>query len=153
MAVKKKVTKPAPKKKASPASKKNTKSSVSSSRPATKNAPSEVSKPNKAPAKKTSATVAIDPKNPLGKKFSCYNCGTKFYDLNKADKICPKCGADQLAKPALKSKQAALKSGEYDVEEEEAPSIVNEDDDSILDDEEVEEAQEDEEAEETVEDE
>lgn len=31
----------------------------------------------------------------LGKKYSCYNCGTKFYDLGKPVPLCPKCGADQ----------------------------------------------------------
>ena len=31
----------------------------------------------------------------LGKKYTCYSCHTKFYDLGKAVPICPKCGADQ----------------------------------------------------------
>lgn len=31
----------------------------------------------------------------LGKKYSCYSCHTKFYDLGKPEPICPKCGADQ----------------------------------------------------------
>jgi uncharacterized protein (TIGR02300 family) len=31
----------------------------------------------------------------LGKKFTCYSCHTKFYDLNKPEPLCPKCGADQ----------------------------------------------------------
>jgi uncharacterized protein (TIGR02300 family) len=31
----------------------------------------------------------------LGKRFKCYKCGTKFYDLNKPDPICPSCGEDQ----------------------------------------------------------
>jgi uncharacterized protein (TIGR02300 family) len=31
----------------------------------------------------------------LGKKYTCYSCHTKFYDLGKAIPICPKCGADQ----------------------------------------------------------
>jgi hypothetical protein len=31
----------------------------------------------------------------LGKKFDCYSCGTKFYNLNKPEAICPKCGANQ----------------------------------------------------------
>jgi uncharacterized protein (TIGR02300 family) len=31
----------------------------------------------------------------LGKKFTCYNCGTKFYNLAKPEAICPKCGANQ----------------------------------------------------------
>lgn len=31
----------------------------------------------------------------LGKKYSCYSCHTKFYDLGKPEPLCPKCGADQ----------------------------------------------------------
>src|SRR2546423_2953365 len=31
----------------------------------------------------------------LGKKYNCYSCHTKFYDLGKAVPLCPKCGADQ----------------------------------------------------------
>ena len=31
----------------------------------------------------------------LGKKFECYSCGTKFYNLGKPEAICPKCGANQ----------------------------------------------------------
>ncbi len=31
----------------------------------------------------------------LGKRFKCYKCGTKFYDLNKPDPLCPSCGEDQ----------------------------------------------------------
>ena len=31
----------------------------------------------------------------LGKKYTCYSCHTKFYDLGKPMPICPKCGADQ----------------------------------------------------------
>jgi uncharacterized protein (TIGR02300 family) len=31
----------------------------------------------------------------LGKKYTCYSCHTKFYDLNKPVPLCPKCGADQ----------------------------------------------------------
>lgn len=30
----------------------------------------------------------------LGRKFTCYSCHTKFYDLGKTDPLCPKCGAD-----------------------------------------------------------
>ena len=28
----------------------------------------------------------------FGKKFNCWSCGTKFYDLNKPSPKCPKCG-------------------------------------------------------------
>jgi len=31
----------------------------------------------------------------LGKKYTCYSCHTKFYDLSKPVPTCPKCGADQ----------------------------------------------------------
>lgn len=31
----------------------------------------------------------------LGRKYSCYSCHTKFYDLGKPNPLCPKCGADQ----------------------------------------------------------
>ena len=31
----------------------------------------------------------------LGKKYECYNCRTKFYNLGKPDAICPRCGANQ----------------------------------------------------------
>lgn len=31
----------------------------------------------------------------LGRKYTCYSCHSKFYDLGKPEPICPKCGADQ----------------------------------------------------------
>lgn len=34
-----------------------------------------------------------------GNKFTCWSCGTKFYDLGKPDPKCPKCGADPAADP------------------------------------------------------
>jgi hypothetical protein len=33
----------------------------------------------------------------LGTKHECTGCSTKFYDLGKAEPICPKCGLNQLA--------------------------------------------------------
>ena len=30
-----------------------------------------------------------------GLKHTCYQCGCKFYDLNRPRVVCPKCGADQ----------------------------------------------------------
>jgi hypothetical protein len=37
----------------------------------------------------------------LGHKWSCFNCGTKFYDLGKAVPVCPKCEADQRDRPPV----------------------------------------------------
>jgi hypothetical protein len=31
----------------------------------------------------------------LGKKYTCYSCHTKFYDLGKPEPLCPKCNANQ----------------------------------------------------------
>jgi uncharacterized protein (TIGR02300 family) len=35
------------------------------------------------------------PELKLGTKYTCFSCGTKFYDLGKSDPVCPKCGANQ----------------------------------------------------------
>ena len=96
------------------------------------------------------------PELKLGTKFDCYNCGTKFYDLGKPDAICPKCGADQkdsarAETPAVSQSSRRKRKAEVarplDVEEEEAPIEVLDDDeisapediDADLDDEEEEE--------------
>jgi uncharacterized protein (TIGR02300 family) len=111
---------------------------TSKSKPA---APAQGVKPSgKDKAQASKAEIASN--GPLGKKFTCYSCNTKFYDLNKPEKKCPKCGADQLAKPAIKSRLAALRQSEYEVEEEEEPVV--EDDEILEEAEELEETEEEE---------
>jgi len=48
----------------------------------------------------------------LGKKWTCFGCGAKFYDFNKPDPLCPKCGANQKEAPAkpkaVKKEKAVL---------------------------------------------
>ena len=40
------------------------------------------------------------PRHPkLGYKYVCFECSTKFYDLNKPEPVCPKCEADQRDRP------------------------------------------------------
>lgn len=71
-----------------------------------------------------------------GKKYTCHNCGIKFYDLHKPEKICPKCGANQSIKT---TKTKTTKTSEYDVLEEENENTdfkVEEEDDFIIEDEE-----------------
>jgi uncharacterized protein (TIGR02300 family) len=49
----------------------------------------------------------------LGKRFKCYKCGTKFYDMNKPEPICPACGEDQNieeSKKMLKRKRRRVLS-------------------------------------------
>jgi uncharacterized protein (TIGR02300 family) len=36
----------------------------------------------------------------LGKKWTCFSCGVKFYDLSRSDALCPKCGSNQKTAPA-----------------------------------------------------
>ncbi|MEE9606599.1 MAG: FYDLN acid domain-containing protein, partial [Myxococcota bacterium] len=35
----------------------------------------------------------------LGVKYVCFDCEAKFYDLNRPEPLCPKCGADQRKRP------------------------------------------------------
>jgi len=51
-----------------------------------------------------------DTKARLGNRFSCFQCGTKFYDLNREPATCPECGADQAQAP-VKDLKALLGSG------------------------------------------
>jgi hypothetical protein len=57
----------------------------------------------------------------LGKKYTCYSCHTKFYDLGKPIPVCPKCGADQRdaeERPATTSHRGRRPVIEEPVEEE-----------------------------------
>jgi rubrerythrin len=42
-------------------------------------------------------------KERLGKKWVCFSCGARFYDLNKPTPLCPRCNADQRQSPAAKA--------------------------------------------------
>lgn len=35
----------------------------------------------------------------FGRKFTCWKCSTKFYDLNKPGAKCPKCASDPADDP------------------------------------------------------
>jgi len=38
-------------------------------------------------------------KSKLGNRYTCYECGTKFYDLNRDAALCPECNTDQAEAP------------------------------------------------------
>lgn len=42
--------------------------------------------------------------SPKGTKHVCPECESKYYDLNKSDPVCPKCGAKPNTTPLLKSR-------------------------------------------------
>jgi hypothetical protein len=62
--------------------------------------------------------------NKWGKKYTCFKCDCKFYDLNRPKAICPKCKADQADR--------------VDEEEEFVEEEVEEEDKVVATDEEVE---------------
>ena len=37
-------------------------------------------------------------KSRFGTKHTCFQCDTKFYDMNKSVPVCPRCGMDQTNK-------------------------------------------------------
>ena len=91
----------------------------------------------------------------LGKKYTCYSCHTKFYDLGKAAPICPKCGADQREAeetPVITSHRGRRVVEEVPDEPEfpdsEAPASGEEEDEEIVTEDREEEADEDEDEEE-----
>jgi Protein of unknown function (FYDLN_acid) len=44
----------------------------------------------------------------LGRRYVCFSCGCKFYDLNRPEPTCPKCGKDQREDPAPDPRVAVL---------------------------------------------
>jgi len=59
--------------------------------------PERPKRPGRAVVVKAGTAVATK----LGTKWSCFKCGAKFYDLNKPEPLCPKCGADQRTRPKV----------------------------------------------------
>lgn len=59
------------------------------------------------------------PKPNLGRKHTCSSCGTKYYDMNKADPICPKCGKDarESVLHAVEADDPALDDGALALDE------------------------------------
>ncbi len=49
-------------------------------------------------------------KEKLGNRYTCFQCGTKFYDLNRPEPLCPECNADQREAP-VRDVRALLASG------------------------------------------
>jgi uncharacterized protein (TIGR02300 family) len=45
-----------------------------------------------------------DVRGRLGAKWVCFKCSAKFYDLNRPEPLCPKCGANQNERPKREPK-------------------------------------------------
>lgn len=80
-------------------------------------------------------------KSKLGTRYTCFSCGTKFYDLNRPVAECPECGADQEEAP-VRDIRSLLSSGkrtrrsapEPEPEPEPTTSDEDEDEDDLADD-------------------
>jgi predicted nucleic acid-binding Zn-ribbon protein len=75
----------------------------------------------------------------LGKKYNCYSCHTKFYDLGKPVPVCPKCGADQRDaddKPAAPTPRSRPRVVEEPIEEPdfaaESEAVPDEEEEDII---------------------
>jgi uncharacterized protein (TIGR02300 family) len=61
----------------------------------------------------------------LGKKHTCFKCETKFYDFNKPEVSCPKCGANQKNAPS-RPKAAKKDKTVHLIEDDFTPEIEGE---------------------------
>lgn len=88
-------------------------------RPAEKARAPKVSPPKAAPRPRRRALPAVRKLVPLptlgtgatsrlGVKYACFECGAKFYDLNRPEPLCPKCGVDQRNRPAAATKSKGV---------------------------------------------
>ena len=62
----------------------------------------------------------------LGSRYTCFKCGTKFYDLNRPVPSCPDCTADQREAPPRDIRSLLGSRGpvrKYADEEEEAEPV------------------------------
>ncbi len=79
----------------------------------------------------------------LGARFTCFQCGTKFYSLNRPEPTCPECGANQEEAPEkdirtlLASTKGKRKAAAAAAAPEEEDTEVAGDDDSGDDDDEL----------------
>jgi uncharacterized protein (TIGR02300 family) len=67
----------------------------------------------------------------LGNKHICFSCNSKFYDLGRAEIVCPKCGANQIDAPekvdmaAIAAKVMASAVQESDASPENSPPLAD----------------------------
>lgn len=111
-----------------------TKKAEPSKKPEAKKAETQAKSVKASPKKSVSKPTTEASGGGLGKKHTCYSCNTKFYDLGKEEKLCPKCGADQNTRPAMKLKfpKSSPKLSEFDVVDEDVVAELGTEDDILL---------------------
>jgi uncharacterized protein (TIGR02300 family) len=94
----------------------------------------------KAASPAASAPSPGDVRSHLGGKWVCFSCGAKFYDLNRPQPLCPKCGANQHDRPKRDPKPKAAEPvavREIEPDREVLHIEGDEDEALIMDDEEI----------------
>ena len=87
----------------------------------------------RAPLPKPATPSGVEPRSKLGEKHVCFECGGKFYDLNRPEPLCPKCGADQRKRPASETKlKAAPDRGRRSRGRAMAPLLADDDDEAVV---------------------
>ena len=81
-------------------------------------------------------TVGSSVVSKLGTKWLCFSCGSRFYDLNKPEPLCPKCGADQRKRPKVSLAPAPAPPQPKKQPRPMAPLLDDEDDGTVRYDEE-----------------
>ncbi len=82
-----------------------------------------------------------------GDRYTCHSCGCKFYDLNRPEPLCPRCGVDQReatqkARPPSQSRvSTAPVEAEIESDTLEEPDEPGEDEEETVSNEEVEEVE------------
>jgi hypothetical protein len=51
---------------------------------------------------------AMSGQESLGRKYVCFKCDCKFYDMNEPEPFCPRCGADQRENPNPDPREAFM---------------------------------------------
>jgi hypothetical protein len=99
-------------------------------------APAAPARKRSGPPRTVAVTVGSGIVSKLGTKWSCYNCGSRFYDLNKPEPLCPKCGADQRQRPKVSATPAPAPPPPKKQPRPMAPLLDDEDDGTVRYDEE-----------------
>ncbi len=90
------------------------------------------------PSKKHSELMPEDRKARLGVKHVCFSCAVRFYDMNKPEPICPKCGADQRQRPKQEAGASAPAPAPKRAQPRPMPLIDDDDGESVPFEEDVE---------------
>lgn len=62
-----------------------------------------------------------------GTRYVCFQCGTKFYDLNRPTPTCPECSADQREAPVRDMRSLLSKGGRKDHRDTDSDDLEDED--------------------------